>query len=60
MAKYPIEKGVPKNVTVGEAKCVEIHQKLGGSQAMPGTAKSAGHLTPSKKREGSDAAGQGG
>ena len=60
MAKYPIEQGVPKNVTVGEAKCVEIHEKLGGSQAMPGTAKSAGHRTPSTKREGSDPSTKGG
>ena len=37
MPKYPISAGVPSNVTVGEPKIVELHKKLGGSQALPGS-----------------------
>lgn len=58
MAKYPISKGVPTNVTVGEAKVVEIHRKLGGKQAMPGS-PAGREAQPRRTREGSDAPGQG-
>lgn len=37
MAKYPISKGVPKNVSVSEPKITEIHVKLGGSEALAGS-----------------------
>lgn len=61
MAKYPISKGVPKNVTVGEPKVVELHRKLGGSSnsanVIPG--KVGREASPRSTREGSDAPGQG-
>lgn len=37
MAKEKISNIVPKNVTVGEPRIAEWHEKLGGSQALPGS-----------------------
>ena len=51
MSKYPISKGVPKNVTVGEPKVVEIHQKLGGKQACAGS-PAGREAQPKSTREG--------
>lgn len=60
MAKYPIEKGVTKAVSVTKDPAVaELHRKLGGSQAKPGS-PAGREAQPRKTREGSDAPGQGG
>lgn len=59
MAKYPIEKGVPDAVSVTKDPPVrEIHRKLGGSQAKPGS-PAGREAQPRRTREGSDAPGQG-
>lgn len=51
MAKYPISKGVTKNVTVGEPKVVEIHRALGGGKAKPGS-PAGREAQPRSTREG--------
>lgn len=51
MAKAKISEIVPKNVTVGEPVVAEWHQKLGGSQAKPGS-PAGREAQPRSTREG--------
>ena len=51
MAKAKISEIVPSNVTVGEPKIVELHSKLGGSQACPGS-PAGREAQPKSTREG--------
>lgn len=52
MAKYPIEKGVPTQVSVAHDPAVaEIHRKLAGSEALAGS-PAGREAQPKKTREG--------
>jgi hypothetical protein len=52
MAKYPIEQGVPTQVSVThDPAVVEIHEKLAGGQACPGS-PAGSEAQPHPKAEG--------